>query len=93
MNLCIMCLREIPEGRMVCPSCELELEVDVSESKNIVVEFPPNVVEFPPSNVELSFNGGESSMDYIISYRRAKPLNRFQIWMFKMCFGIKARNI
>lgn len=35
MNLCIMCLREIPEGRMVCPSCELE--VDVSESKNIVV--------------------------------------------------------
>ena len=84
MNLCIMCLREIPEGRMVCPSCELE--VDVSESKNIVVEFPLN-------NVELSFNGGESSMDYIISYRRTKPLNRFQIWMFKMCFGIKARNI
>lgn len=84
MNLCIMCLREIPEGRMVCPSCELE--VDVSESKNIVVEFPLN-------NVELSFNGGESSMDYIVSYRRAKPLNQFQIWMFKMCFGIKARNI
>ena len=84
MNLCIMCLREIPEGRMVCPSCELE--VDVSESKNIVVEFPLN-------NVELSFNGGESSMDYIISYRRAKPLNWFQIWMFKVCFGIRARNI
>lgn len=84
MNLCIMCLREIPEGRMVCPSCELE--VDVSESKNIVVEFPSN-------NVELSFNGGETTMDYIVSYRRAKPLNRFQIWMFKVCFGIRARNI
>lgn len=84
MNLCIMCLREIPEGRMICPSCELEMEV--SESKHIVVDFPPN-------NVELSFNGGETTMDYIVSYRRARPLNWFQRWMFKVCFGIRARNI
>ena len=84
MNSCIMCLREIPEGRMICPSCELEM--DVSESKHIVVDFLP-------SNVELSFNGGETTMDYIVSYRRAKPLNWFQRWMFKVCFGIRARNI
>lgn len=43
-------------------------------------------------NVELSF-GEDSGPNFLIAYRRAKPLNRFQIWMFKVCFGIRARNL
>ena len=50
-------------------------------------------IEIPKNNVELSFNGGTTEMDFIVGYRRKKPLNRFQIWMFKICFGICARNV
>lgn len=44
-------------------------------------------------NTELSFGAGDGSYDFLVCYRRAKPLNRFQIWMYKVCFGIRARNI
>lgn len=44
-------------------------------------------------NVELSFGAYDGNYDFLVNYRRAKPLNRFQIWMFKVCFGIRARNI
>ena len=44
-------------------------------------------------NVELSFGAHDGNYDFLVCYRRAKPLNRFQIWMFKVCFGIRARNI
>lgn len=49
---------------------------------------------FTPSlpNVELSF-GERDGPNFLINYRRNKPLTRFQIWMFKICFGIRARNI
>lgn len=52
-----------------------------------------SVIKFPKNNVELSFNGGSTEMDFIVSYRRKKPLNWFQIWMFNICFGIRARNV
>lgn len=28
-----------------------------------------------------------------VNYYREKPLNRFQIWMYKICFGICVRDI
>lgn len=45
----------------------------------------------PTPNVTLDF-GTEDHTNFSINYYRNKPLNRFQIWMFKVCFGIKARN-
>ena len=47
----------------------------------------------PKKNTELSFGEGDKTFDFIVSYYRAKPLNRFQIWMYKVCFGIRARNM
>lgn len=44
-------------------------------------------------NTELSFGANDGNYDFLVNYRRAKPLNRFQIWMFKVCFGIRARNL
>ena len=44
-------------------------------------------------NIELSFGAYDGNYDFLVNYRRAKPLNRFQIWMYKVCFGIRARNI
>ena len=45
----------------------------------------------PKPNVILNF-ATEDYTNFSISYYRNKPLNKFQIWMFKVCFGIKARN-
>lgn len=44
-------------------------------------------------NTELSFGASDGQYDFLVCYRRAKPLNRFQIWMYKVCFGIRAKNI
>lgn len=45
-------------------------------------------------NVELSFGENEKySPNFSITYYRTKPLNKFQIWMYNVCFGIRAKNI
>lgn len=51
------------------------------------------VIAPPKPNTELSFGAGDGNCDFLVYYRRAKPLNRFQIWMYKVCFGIRARNL
>lgn len=51
------------------------------------------IAEPPKRNTELSFGAGDGNYDFLVCYRRAKPLNKFQIWMYKVCFGIRARNI
>lgn len=51
------------------------------------------ISEPPEPNIELSFGANNGQCDFLVYYRRAKPLNRFQIWMYKICFGIRARNI
>ena len=51
------------------------------------------MIEPPKPNTELSFGASDGQYDFVINYCRAKPLNRFQIWMYKMCFGIRAKNI
>ena len=56
------------------------------------IEFS-KVIEVPKPNIELSFGAYDGNYDFFVCYRRTKPLNRFQIWMFKICFGIRARNI
>ena len=52
----------------------------------------------PEPNTKLILNGNTRGMETgidtveIVLYR-IKPLNRFQRWMYKTCFGIKAENI
>lgn len=50
-------------------------------------------IQPPKPNTELSFGAGDGNYDFLVNYRRTKPLNKFQIWMYKVCFGIRARNI
>ena len=84
VNQCVMCGAEMPEGGHVCINCQAG-----------AVQSPPFVKMDTPlrPNTELSFGDNEGQHDILINYRRAKPLNRFQIWMYKVCFGIRARNI
>ena len=84
MNRCVMCGREIPEGSMVCHQCIRDATAP---------KIATSVIDFPKNNVELSFNGGNLERDFVVGYRRAKPLNWFQRWMFRVCFGICARNV
>ena len=83
VNQCVMCGAEMPEGGYVCAKCAAG-----AVQPNFV-----EIVEFPKPNTELSFGAGDGSYDFLVCYRRAKPLNRFQIWMYKVCFGIRAKNI
>ena len=83
VNQCVICGAEMPEGGHVCAECAAGA-------------MQPNfsgVTELLKPNTELSFGAGDGKYDFLINYRRAKPLNRFQIWMYKVCFGIRARNI
>ena len=84
MNKCIMCGREMPEGGHVCTKC-----MDGAVQPNRFAQG----IELLKANVELSFGAGNGEYDFIVGYRRAKPLNWFQRWMFKVCFGIRARNV
>lgn len=84
-NQCVMCGAEMPEGGHICTKC-----MDGAAQPNRLVE---KIVLPPRPNTELSFGANDGSYDFLVNYRRAKPLNRFQIWMYKVCFGIRARNI
>ena len=82
-----MCGRELPteSGSMVCARCKVDFRKDVFTVGHGIMNARPNT--------ELSFGAGDKTRDLIISFHRHKPLNRFQIWMYKVCFGIHARNI
>lgn len=84
VNQCVMCGAEMPEGGHVCKKCA------AGAIHPILIG---EVVKPPSPNIELSFGTNEGQCDFSINYYRAKPLNRFQIWMFKVCFGIRARNL
>ena len=86
MNECVMCGRELPEewDSMVCSQC-----MDGAVQPNCFAQ----VVAPPKPNTELSFGASDGQYDFLVCYRRAKPLNWFQIWMYKVCFGICARNV
>ena len=87
MNECVMCGCKLPEEweSMVCERCKVSFRKDVMVvGRGIVIARP---------NTELSFGAGDKTRDFIVSFHRHKPLNKFQIWMYKVCFGIRARNI
>ena len=67
-----------------------EVEKKNCAQSNVHIE---HEMDQPRPNTELSFGASDGSYDFLVCYRRAKPLNRFQIWMYKVCFGIRARNI
>lgn len=83
-NQCVMCGAEMPEGGHVCANC-----MAGAIQPNLLGQ----VIEPPKPNVELSFGAGDGKNDFLVYYRRIKPLNKFQIWMYKICFGIIAKNI
>ena len=83
INQCVMCGAEMPEGGHICTKC----------MDGAVHSISVEAIEFPKPNTELSFGAGDGNYDFLVNYRRAKPLNRFQIWMYKVCFGIRAKNI
>lgn len=83
MDKCVMCNAPLPTecGSMICEHCKKNNEGSLLfEAGRIIKPLNPNT--------ELSFGD-----NFLVFYRRAKPLNRFQIWMYKVCFGIRARNI
>ena len=87
MNKCVMCGRELPEewSSMTCARCKVDFHKDVMIVGHSIVNARPNI--------ELSFGADDKTRDFIVSFHRHKPLNKFQIWMYKACFGIRARNI
>lgn len=88
LNECVMCGAPLPEecNSMVCAQCK-------QNYGEPPVHITGKVIEPPKPNTELSFGAGDGSQDFLVYYQRAKPLNKFQIWMYKVCFGIRARNI
>ena len=87
MDRCVACGTQLPAecGSMVCEQCMKKAETSPVQIATLVQPLLPNT--------ELSFGADDGSYDFLVNYRRAKPLNRFQIWMYKICFGIRARNI
>ena len=87
-NQCVMCGAPLPDecNSMVCEQCK-------QNYGDSTVYIADKVIKQPKPNTELSFGAGDRDYDFLVNYRRAKPLNRFQIWMYKVCFGIRARNI
>lgn len=83
-NQCVMCGAEMPEGGHICTKC-MDGAVQPNRVAQVIAPLKPNT--------ELSFGAYDGNYDFLVNYRRAKPLNRFQIWKFKVCFGIRARNI
>ena len=83
INQCVICGAEMPEGGHICTEC----------ADGAAHPIFGEAVEIPKPNTELSFGAGDGNYDFLVNYRRAKPLNKFQIWMYKVCFGIRARNV
>jgi hypothetical protein len=83
-----MCGAQLPTecNSMVCAQC-------IKKYKNSPAMISGELIKLPKPNIELSFGATDEKYDFLITYYRTKPLNRFQIWMYKVCFGIRARNI
>ena len=85
---CVVCGANVPEGRHICIVCEQEMLEKAETLRGLSFAKPKN------PNVELSFGEDEEySPNFSITYYRTKPLNKLQIWMYKVCFGIRAKNI
>lgn len=87
MNECVICGQQILDecGSMVCEAC-----LKKAQATPIMLA---EVIKPKEPNVELSFGADNGEYDFLVCYRRAKPLNWFQRWMFKVCFGINAKNV
>ena len=85
---CVACGADVPEGRHICVICEQEMLEKAKTLRDLSFAKPKD------PNVELSFGEDEEyAPNFSITYYRAKPLNKFQIWMYKVCFGIRAKNM
>lgn len=86
---CVVCGADIPEGRHICIICEQEML-----QRRAKVLYESDFLKPKDPNVELSFGENEEyAPNFSVTYYRTKPLNKFQIWMYKVCFGICAKNI
>jgi hypothetical protein len=88
MPRCVICNEEVPEGRQICPICDPKEPFGRDEIHFSRMYVPPT------PNVTLSFGDEEyRAPSFEINYYRKKRLSKFQIWMFKACFGITAKNL
>ena len=89
---CVSCGKELytESGSLLCRECtKKSLEQPILP---VLIEDDWSYGDNRP-NTELSFGANDGQYDFLVRYHRAKPLNRFQIWMYKVCFGIRARNV
>lgn len=88
MNNCVCCGKELytEGGVMYCKKCRQEAFSPTASTASLSLE-PPK------PNTELSFGASDGNYDFLVNYCHAKPLTKFQIWMYKVCFGIRAKNI
>ena len=98
MSKCISCGVDVPEGRIACSKC---LKDDLAVVRAEEEKFNSEILKKSAvscsigkvkTNVQLHFGDDPYSTDMVIYYYRKKPLNKFQIWMYKVCFGIRAEN-
>ena len=98
MSKCISCGVDVPEGRIACSSC---LKDDPAVIRAKEEKFNSEILKASgaavaigkiKTNVQLHFSDDPYGSDMVIYYYRKKPLNKFQIWMYKVCFGIRAEN-
>lgn len=88
MPKCVICNDEVPEGHWVCPICDPKNKFNQDEVHFAKMYAPPS------PTVQLSFGDEKTGApNFQINYYRKKQLNKFQIWMFKICFGITAKNL
>ena len=98
MSKCVSCGEDIPEGRVACSKC---LKDDPAVIRAKEEKFNSEILKASgaavaigkiKTNVQLHFGDDPYSTDMVIYYYRKKPLSKFQIWMYKVCFGIRAEN-
>lgn len=97
MSKCVSCGEDIPEGRIACNKCLNDISTKRLREEKINSEILKAsstgvAVSRIKTNVQLTFGDTADGTNFVVCYYRAKPLNKFQIWMYEVCFGIRAEN-
>jgi hypothetical protein len=97
MSKCVSCGEDVPEGRIACNKCLNDISTKHLREEKVNAEILKAsgtgiTVGKIKTNVQMHFSDDPYSTDMVIYYYRKKPLNKFQIWMYKVCFGIRAEN-
>ena len=69
---CIFCRSYVPEGRQVCPRCEIELQSKPDTEATL--------------DIEEKTNENLITEDYWINFYRAYPVEFCELWGFRLTF-------